>query len=189
MRVVQGEPGHRAVLLRLAHDHIVELRPNHGACVATPTPEQTGEIFEARRVLESAIVRLAATAAKRADIARLRQQLKQEHLSVHQLAQPDWVRLASSFHIALAEAASNPILTHYLVELVSRCLLIVALYEPPGNASCEHDEHNRIVDYIEAGDGERAARLMEEHLSNLEKNISVGHADDDHSLARMLGLK
>lgn len=179
----------RKVLQRLAHDHIVELRPNRGASVAAPTPEQTREIFEARRTLESAIVRLAAANAKRTDIAQLRQYLKHEQGSMDSLAQPEWVRLASSFHLAVAETAGNPILKHYLVELVSRCSLIVALYEPPGNASCEHDEHRAIVDYIEQGDGDRAARLMEEHLSNLEKNVFLRSDDDDHSLARMLGLK
>jgi DNA-binding GntR family transcriptional regulator len=179
----------RKVLQKLAHDHIVELRPNRGASVAAPTPEQTRQIFEARRILEASIVRLAAANAKRADIVLLRQRLKQEHSAVDQLAQPEWVRLASSFHLALAEAAGNPILTHYLIELVSRCSLIVALYEPPGNASCEHDEHSRIVDYIEKGDGERAARLMDEHLRTLENNISLSPDKDDNSLGRMLGLK
>lgn len=179
----------RKVLQSLAHDHIVELRPNRGASVAAPTPEQTREIFEARRILESSIVRLAAVNAKRADIATLRQRLKQEHASLDRLPQPEWVRLASSFHLAVAETAGNPILTHYLIELVSRCSLIVALYEPPGNASCEHEEHSRIVDYIEQGDGDRAARLMENHLSNLEKNVFLNPEEDDHSLGRMLGLK
>ena len=178
----------RKVLQRLAHDHIVELRPNRGASVAAPTPEQTRQIFEARRVLESSIVRLAATHAKPEDIANLRQRLMQEHDSMHRLSQPDWVRLASSFHLGLAEAAGNPILAQYLIELVSRCSLIVALYEPPGNASCEHDEHSRIVDYIEQGDGDQAARLMETHLRSLEKNILLSPEEDGPSLKRMLGL-
>lgn len=179
----------RKVLQSLAHDHIVELRPNRGASVAAPTPEQTREIFEARRMLESSIVRLAAANAKPADIANLRQRLEREHSSLDRLAQPEWVRLASSFHLAVAETAGNPILTHYLIELVSRCSLIVALYEPPGNASCEHDEHSRIVDLIEKGDGDEAARLMEDHLRNLEKNVFLDPGEDDHSLGRMLGLK
>ena len=46
----------RKVLQRLAHDHIVQLRPNRGAIVAVPTPEETRQIFEARRALEAAIV-------------------------------------------------------------------------------------------------------------------------------------
>ena len=58
----------RKVLQRLAHDRIVDLRPNKGAVVASPTPEETRQIFEARRGLEAAIVRLAVQNAKPADL-------------------------------------------------------------------------------------------------------------------------
>lgn len=178
----------RKVLQKLAHDHIVELRVNRGAVVAAPTPEETRQIFEARRQMEASIVRLAAAKATRADITSLRNQLKQEHEAMHSFAQPQWARLASAFHLRLAEVAGNAILQRYLIELVSRCSLIVALYEPPGNASCEHDEHARIVDYIEKGDAERAVKLMDEHLRTLEANVCVESEEADNSLARMLGL-
>lgn len=178
----------RKVLQKLAHDHIVELRVNRGAVVAAPTPEETRQIFEARRQMEASIVRLAAAKATRADITSLRNQLKQEHEAMHSFAQPQWARLASAFHLRLAEVAGNAILQRYLIELVSRCSLIVALYEPPGNASCEHDEHARIVDYIEKGDAERAVKLMDEHLRTLEANVCMESEEADNSLARMLGF-
>ena len=50
----------RKVLQRLEHDRIVELRPNKGAVIAAPTPEETRQIFEARRALEVSIVEIAA---------------------------------------------------------------------------------------------------------------------------------
>ncbi|WP_170943039.1 GntR family transcriptional regulator [Candidatus Dactylopiibacterium carminicum] len=178
----------RKVLQRLAHDHIVELRINRGAVVAAPTPEETRQIFEVRRQLEACIVRLAAAKASKADIASLRAQLKQEHEAMHRFAQPEWARLASAFHLRLAEVADNAVLQQYLMELVSRCSLIVALYEPPGNAACEHDEHASVVDLIEKGDAEGAVALMDQHLRTLEANVCVEHEAPDNSLARMLGL-
>jgi DNA-binding GntR family transcriptional regulator len=179
----------RKVLQRLAHDHIVELRVNRGAVVAAPSPEETRQIFEARRQLEACIVRLAAAKASKADIRHLRAQLDQEHEAMHSFAQPQWARLASAFHLRLAEVAGNAVLQQYLMELVSRCSLIVALYEPPGNAACEHEEHARVVDYIEQGDAEAAVKLMEQHLLTLEANVCVEAETPDNSLARMLGLQ
>lgn len=178
----------RKVLQTLAHDHIVELRPNRGAVVAAPSPEETRKIFEARRALESAIVRLATRHATPADLASLRSQLQQEHAAMHTFTQPAWARLASSFHLRLAELARNPILQRYLMELVSRCSLIVALYEPPGKASCEHEEHARVVDLIEQGDAEGAVAVMEEHLLELERSVCMQHEAPGNSLARMLGM-
>ncbi|MDR6213530.1 GntR family transcriptional regulator [Paracidovorax wautersii] len=178
----------RKVLQTLAHDHIVELRPNRGAVVAAPSPEETRKIFEARRALEAAIVRLATRHATPEDLASLRSQLQQEHAAMHTFTQPAWARLASSFHLRLAELARNPILQRYLMELVSRCSLIVALYEPPGKASCEHEEHARVVDLIEQGDAEGAVAVMEEHLLELERSVCMQHEAPGNSLARMLGM-
>src|SRR5690606_34002465 len=89
-------------LQKLAHDHIVELRPNRGAIVAMPTPEETSEIFEARRVLEAAILRLAVEKATSNDIARLRRQLEEEHAVMHTFRQTEWARLATLFHLQIA---------------------------------------------------------------------------------------
>jgi DNA-binding GntR family transcriptional regulator len=178
----------RTVLQQLAHDHIVELRLNQQAVVATPTPEETRAIFETRQALEAAIVRLAAQRVTAQDIAALRTQLAEEHSAMHRYDQPSWARLASSFHLKIAELARNPVLYGYLAELVPRCSLIVALYEPPGNASCEHDEHGQIVDCLERGDAEGAVALMQAHLATLERNVCLDRSDGEHGLARLLGL-
>ncbi len=178
----------RKVLQRLAHDHIVELRPNRGAIVAMPSPEETRQIFEARRALEAALVRMAVQNASPTDIDTLRRHLDEEHGAMHRYAQPEWARLASSFHLRVARLARNPILERYLTELMSRCSLIVALYEPPGNAACEHDEHAQLVDAIAAGDADKAVRLMEKHLLVLEQNIALDRPSSERSLGQMLGL-
>jgi len=178
----------RKVLQALSHDHIVQLRPNQSAIVATPTPEETRAIFEARQVIEAAIVKLVAEHASSADLKLLRAQLQEEHQAMHRLDQPAWSRLASGFHLKLGELSRNPVLANYLTELISRCSLIVALYEPPGNAACEHDEHERIVDFIAAGEPDKAVALMGEHLSTLEANICLERSDEAYSLAKMLGL-
>lgn len=178
----------RKVLQKLAHDHIVQLRPNRGAIVAVPTREETRQIFEARRTLEAAVVRLAATRATARDMKGLRKQLREEHEAMHRYDQPAWARLASAYHLRLAELSGNEILQRYLQEIVSRCSLIVAVHQPPGNAACEHDEHERIVDCIAQGDGEGAARLMDQHLRELEEHLMLASPGDEKSLAKLLGL-
>ena len=178
----------RKVLQRLAHDHIVQLRPNRGAIVAVPAPEETRQIFEARRALEAAIVTLVTQRATAADLEALRAQLQLEHQAVHGYDQPAWARLASTFHLRLAELADNPLLQRYLVETVSRCSLIVALHEPPGNAACEHEEHERIVDCIAQGDAAGAVALMDAHLRDLERHLALDAPPHARSLGALLGL-
>lgn len=178
----------RKVLQHLAHDHIVELRPNRGAIVAVPSSEEIQQIFEARRALEAAIVRLVVKRATPENLQDLRQQLQEEHQAMHRLRQPAWARLASAYHLRLAELCGNPILQRYLVEIISRCSLIVAVHQPPGNAACEHDEHERIVECIARGDVDEAVTLMDQHLRDLERHLMLDKLSPAHDLAHMLGL-
>ena len=178
----------RQVLQRLAHEHIVELRPNRGAIVAEPTLDETRAVFEARRAIEVALLPLAARNAGKAELAALRKQLAAEREALARYDQPAWARLASAFHLELAAVAGNRILADYLAELMPRGSLIVALYERPGNAPCEHDEHARIVELIARGDAAGAAQVMSAHLDALEQRVSVATAKPGKSLAAMLGL-
>lgn len=178
----------RRVLEKLAHDGIVALRPNKGAVIAEPTPEETGQIFEARRALERVLVEMAVARATAADLRDLRRQLAEEHEAMHRFDQPSWARLASGFHLRIAALARNPVLQRYLTELVSRCSLIVGLYEPPGHAPCEHDEHAAIVDCIEKRDAAGAVGRMDAHLRELEQRIETSRMQGEKSLAQLLGL-
>lgn len=177
----------RKVLQKLAHDHIVELRPNRGAIIAVPSEEQMRQIFEARRGLESAILHLAARRANARDLAGLRRHLKEERGVVNRVGQPAWAQLAASFHLQLAALAGNEILERYLVELVSRCSLIVALKEH-GAALCEHEEHAQIVECIARKDAEEAVRIMLRHLDEIERNILADREEGKPTLGRLLGL-
>ncbi|MCC8405811.1 GntR family transcriptional regulator [Paraburkholderia sp. MMS20-SJTN17] len=178
----------RRALEKLAYDGIVVLRPNKGAVIAQPTREETRMIFEARRALERSLVELATQRASAADIAALREQLKEEHEAMHRFDQPSWARLASAFHLRIAALAGNAILEHYLTELVSRCSLIVGAYEPVGNAPCEHDEHCAILECLEARDAQGAIAHMSAHLHDLEARIETSRMPGAKGLAYLLGI-
>ena len=89
---------------------------------------------------------------------------------------------------AAGRALESAILAGYLTEIVSRGSLIVALYQPWGNASCEDDEHTQIVTSMERSDCEGAAALMEDHLLKLERNICLRQNAPEPSLKQRLGL-
>ncbi|WP_341676468.1 GntR family transcriptional regulator [Niveibacterium sp. SC-1] len=178
----------RRALQRLAHEHVVELRPNKGAVVASPTPEETRDVFTARRAVEGAIVPLATAQASVTDIARLRTMLATEHDALHRGEHAEWAQSAGAFHLALAELSGNRVLAGFLSELMTRCSLIVALYQAPGDSQCEHEEHARLVDLIAAGQGAEAAALMDTHLLALEKRIRFAPDTAEPDLGDMLGI-
>jgi len=164
----------RRVLPRLAHDGVVHLEPNRGAFVAKPTVQEARDVFEARRVIEPAIVRrLVDKVECRSLIATLRQHVASEKRARTANDARAIVRMSGEFHILLADMAGNAPLARATRELATLTCLIIALYDKPSVPHCLSDEHGRIVDALAAGDGRRVAALMVEHLDHVEEGLDL----------------
>ncbi|OEZ56698.1 GntR family transcriptional regulator [Duganella sp. HH105] len=176
----------RKALQRLAHDHIIELRPNRGAVIASPTPEQARDIFAARRAIEREIVPLVIRNATPASLKQIRAALHAEDQARRTGDRAGWIRLGGEFHLLLAELAGNQVLQRFMAELVSRCSLIIALYETPGAPMCENDEHQDLATLIEQGKVREATHLIEHHLQEIEARLHLNEQDKKVNLAEAL---
>ena len=92
----------RKALFRLAQKNIVELRPNRGAIVARPSIEETRDVFNARRIIETAIVAAVVKSINKDKIRKLRNHLKEEEKANKNRERRTIVRLSGEFHILLA---------------------------------------------------------------------------------------
>lgn len=163
----------RRALLRLSYDEMAEIRPNRGAAVAQPSPEEARDVFEARRLLEAAIVAKASRAVTAAQLAELRGLVEEETAASDRGDRRSALRLSGDFHLRLAEIAGNAVYAAFLRRLISRTSLILALYEARGTNACTFNEHAALIDAMAAPDEARAAALMEHHLIDLERRIDL----------------
>lgn len=62
----------RSALLRLSQDHIIEIKPNKGAFIASPSVKQAIDILEARKLIEVAIVKDVIKNATQSDFDLLK---------------------------------------------------------------------------------------------------------------------
>lgn len=161
----------RSALSMLTAWQVVEHLPNRGAYVATPTPQDARDIFQARRAIEKTICRNAVRLADAQDLADLRAHLASEDAARGQNNRPAAIRLSRGFHTLLAQIGRNPVLARYLNELTMRSSLIIGLYGQGHATLCAEDEHARIVAAIEARDEARALDLLDEHLRHIEAGI------------------
>jgi len=178
----------RSALARLGHAHLVEQRPNRGAVVATPSIEESRQVFEARTAIEAAIVAKVARAASARDAAMLREWVASEEAAYARGDERGGVRLSVDFHRRLAELAGNRVLSRYLDELVSRTPLIALAHRGHAPAPCGCDDHIALVDAIAAHDERRAMALMRDHIAHLERALNLRHPEKPKSLAEVFGL-
>ena len=166
----------REVLARLAHEQIVDLYPQRGAFVAQPSPQQAMDVFEARRLIEPAVLQRLITGLTPDKVARLRQHLELELDARRRDDQRAVVRLSGEFHVLLAELAGNTALSRSMRELATLTCLIIYLYDAPTSTSCRADEHAELTDAIARRDIARAQKLMVAHLNHIEKSLTLDSA-------------
>lgn len=123
-----------------------------------------GELTELRQLIEPGLARLAAERATSEDIALLRQSVRDFEASG-----TDHLKLVSSdllFHRAIFQASKNgpaASVFHCIHRAMAKMILVTSHL-----VNLEHTLafHKPIMQAIERRDGERAAKLMAEHLAD-----------------------
>jgi DNA-binding GntR family transcriptional regulator len=163
----------RAALARLHHSLLVELRPNRGAVIANPTAAETRDLFEARRVIESAVMQKLARDITEKQLAELRAFVAAEEDAYARGDRKTGQRLSVRFHKLLAELAGNVVLDRFMEQVICRTPLLVLAYKGSRLAYCGAAEHRDVVEALAQRDGALAVRRMTAHLTNLESELRI----------------
>lgn len=167
----------RPVLVRLANESIITLRPNKGAVVAEPTPQESREIFEVRRMIEPTLVARFIAQASDADVNTLREIIDNEEAARLAGDRQRAIRLSGQFHLWIADKSGHTTLQRVLSELVSRTSLILMTYgqgdqsASAERAACGCNAHQALVDAIRLRVPEPAQQLMQTHLLEIEHSL------------------
>lgn len=176
----------RQALVRLAGEGLVDLRRNRIAVVATPSWEEARDTFDVRLGLERLVVRRLAGRLGEVQRRALHDQIAREEAARHGPAGVS-IRLATEFHLMLAEMTGSAVLTRYVAELGYRCALILSLYSRPHSSDCAVSEHHEIVAALANGDADRACALMDHHLDAVaERALIVAEPPRERDLGRLL---
>jgi DNA-binding GntR family transcriptional regulator len=153
----------REALRQLQSEGLVTYQPNHGATVTAHTPEEIREIYDIRVILETAAVRRAASRLPDAALAQAEKLLKLTERAADDAA---WGSHDLDFHRVIYDLDGRP----RLRELIDGLLRRVDRYWLVHGLMLKHRrefeaEHRRLLAAMKARDGERAAKLLEQHLS------------------------
>jgi GntR family transcriptional repressor for pyruvate dehydrogenase complex len=134
-------------------------------------PDGLAYLAEVREILEPEIAALAAVRATDQDLAAMR-----EALDVMESARQDsdaFIEADLDFHLALAEAAANPIVLSLIDSIVG--LLReqrLRIFRIPGGPECGQHHHKRILEAIQRHDPQEARVAMQAHLSQVREDSS-----------------
>jgi DNA-binding GntR family transcriptional regulator len=158
----------RQALAQLSNERLVDLEPNRGAFVASPSLQEVHEVFEMRRIIELAVVERIAQGHGTRRLKSISTTIGKERRAFESHDFSAWIRLSGEFHTELAALTGNTVLCECLSGLVARSTLISALYESLGKSSCSFEDHEEILAALDSGDAPKAAGLMAQHLRDVE---------------------
>jgi DNA-binding FadR family transcriptional regulator len=183
-----GRPTVQHALRLLEANHLVEARRGRlgGTFVLTPSDDaevmeeqltrllrkgaELEELLEYRRLFEPITARVAAGSRQEDDLATMKGALE---TLARPLAEAEYMRFDTEFHISIAAATRNRYLTSGIVEI--RAELNDALSLLPETDTWHSrlsKEHEAIYAAIEAGDRDAAETAARVHVTN--SNTSIG---------------
>ncbi|MCP5152114.1 MAG: GntR family transcriptional regulator [Chromatiales bacterium] len=154
----------REALKILATEGLVELKPNRGAVVANPRPEEIRDLIQVMAALEALAGELACERASDTQIAEIRA-LHEELVAAR--ARGDrltYFKRNQDVHLAIVAAAGNAPLTELHRTLNARCYRI--LYMSNERNERWHvavEDHQAMVDLLSARDAPALSALLRQH--------------------------
>jgi DNA-binding GntR family transcriptional regulator len=155
----------REALRRLATEGLVEFEANRGATVADHDFADERQSWLARIALEPGAARLAAERRDLEAIAAMRGAIAAQRAAGGDPSESYDVN--RGFHLALVAGAGNAYLSRF-AEMLWAPQLGVLIYamqaDDPVQVLSWADEHEQIVNAVEAGDADLAERLARKHV-------------------------
>jgi GntR family transcriptional regulator, transcriptional repressor for pyruvate dehydrogenase complex len=148
------------------------VRQSFDLMVKIGQPEGSTHLAEVRAILEPEIAALAASRAQESDLVVLR-----EAVAVMDRAQRDpdaYIEADLDFHLALAEAAGNPLILSLIDSIVG--LLReqrMRIFNVAGGPERGQFHHKRILEAMERRDPEKAREAMRAHLEQVREDSQV----------------
>lgn len=169
----------RAALLRLEAEGLVG-REGRGWTVSPINLNEIEQIAVYREALEVAALRLTSAREDRSQIdliAALLDSCDQD------TPREEWHRVGMDFHIELARLSGNEFLSRGVRDAMQR-LSRARWLEVRDEAALKRawDEHHAILQAVRAGDADKAAMLMSNHLSGSRNRLVTSLHDDRRGL-------
>jgi len=172
----------QSAIQRLALQHIVTIEPNRGAFVSQPSAQEAKEIFATRRVVERGIVASISEKVIEDNWSTICSHMEREKEITKSNNRKEIVNCFCQYHELLSELCGNKVLKEIFKNLMIRSSLIVSLYQRNDVPSCQHNEHQEIIDALKLGKADLAINIMQEHLFHLESELVLDktkHIEED----------
>lgn len=171
---VSRQPVQQALLL-LRNQGLVKDAPGRGLIVAPIEPNEVRDLYQLRAAMEALAARLAAANVTERFKADGKALIDKGRAALHRGSLEDQIALDIEFHVMLARASRNALLSESMTPHWPKIRRIMAEVLRDGEQLSRRiwDEHAAIVEAVGKGDADRAERLCREHLTRASSLVEA----------------
>lgn len=159
----------REALLTLGREGLVEFSSFRGGRVRDFTAEDAREIYEVRELLEPFALGRAAPCLGEDELRSLRSLLEEAKVAAKGGDRRKLSKLNRAFHSALVARCGNERVIEILSQMQDQVrVMSLRLWSVQATHLHEADQHEALLEAIEAGEVSRAAGLLREHISEFK---------------------
>ncbi|MBC7323406.1 MAG: GntR family transcriptional regulator [Acetomicrobium sp.] len=158
----------REALRRLASQGLLEIIPNVGARLVSPSQKDVEDTFKVRSVLETTAIRFALQNMDETNLEELEEVIAQEEKAIRRGEFEEYLAVNEDFHRIIAHLSGNEVLESFIKNCIARISIYTAIIDSPIHEILESSlsEHKKILEAIRERDVSKAEKNMEEHMIN-----------------------
>jgi DNA-binding GntR family transcriptional regulator len=169
----------REALGQLAAEGLVTITPRRGAVVTKFTRQEFIDAYQVREALESLAIKLAVPRLDDEQRARMHELTDEMVRHAESGDEQAFFEANRQFHRLFVEASGNQRLVEMHEQLINQMArLLTKSLELRGSIDQSVAEHQAIVEAVDAGDPEKAARLLEEHIEVPSRVLDSAEAQE-----------
>lgn len=156
----------REALRRLANEGLVQIIPNWGATLVSPTKQEILDTYEVRKNLEVMAIAKAVHKITPVQLCRLQECIDSEHNTFAERDLEAYLSVNDDFHLIIAESSGNNTLADFVKNILSRTFIQMLFFESffDFNNNPSLDEHIEILKALNERDENLCVSLMEKHI-------------------------
>lgn len=170
----------RNAIKKLALEGLVEIFPNKGAFVTSPSKEEIIQAYELRANLEYLAASKAMNTMTDSDFLEIERIIEDEVMVLSDNKNAEkYIHTNKTFHIAITKKCNNKFLNEFIERLINQTNIYLILYDEffsvPGQKPYGPNEHQNIIDLMRKKDAANLKTTLDNHFKHAINTVASGY--------------
>lgn len=171
----------RNAIRKLAADGIINIIPNKGAFVISPSIDDILQAYEIRSELECIAVKLYIQNVNDLDIAELKALVDKEYEAINQKDITKHLSINKEFHMFFSRKYNNKFLEKYTEEIIDKINIYLRMHDKLYHVALteisRNMEHKEMIDLISKKETAKLELLLKKHIATSLNDLQLNQSN------------